>query len=97
MLVSFTVSPVSDPFSVRVSGNMGYSEESAWSRSFKISDLIVALETAGVSHWSAGELVETITRAQTEGKTLARTLEMSESEFARFMEYREDPPAPRRR
>ena len=96
MLVEFTVSPLSDPFSVVVCGNTSVVSEGARSRSFKISALVVALEGAGVSHWSAGELVEIITRAQTEGKTVTRTLEMSESEFLRFIEYSEDSPAPRR-
>jgi hypothetical protein len=96
MLVEFRVSPGSDPYSVQVIGNSGFSTDSAKTRSFKISALVLALDASGVSYWSAGELVEAVTRAQTAGETVTRTLEMSDSEFEKFIDYRETLPAARR-
>lgn len=92
MLVEFTVSPVADPFSVRVSGNTGLSPETARSRTLKISSLVLVLEAAGIPHWSAGELLEAITRADMAREAVTRTLEMSPSEFGRLMDYSEDSP-----
>ena len=92
MLVEFTVSPVADPFSVRVSGNTGVSPASARSRALKISSLVLALEAAGVPHWSAGELLEAITRADMTREAVTRTLEMSQSEFGRLMDWSESSP-----
>ena len=93
MLVEFTVSPVTDPFSVRVSGNTGVNPADARIRTLKISSLVLALESAGVPHWSAGELLEAITRADLARQAVTRTLEMSQTEFSRLMDYYESSPA----
>ena len=92
MLVEFIVSPVADPFSVRVSGNTGVLPASARSRTLKISSLVLALESAGVPQWTAGELLEAITRADMNREAVTRTLEMSQSEFGKLMDYSESSP-----